>query len=164
MRKTRSAGIDAGAHDLGAVVDVVEEGVQRPRPLLHAALEPAPLGLGEDPRHHVEGDQPLGVAALAVDREGDADAAEQRLGLLLLLREHLGRGGLDPVHQPGIGRTDLVAVEHLVEGADPRLPRAPRDQLNSTPRQNARRDTPVPDAARAAGAAFAPRELGRHPP
>ena len=74
-----------GPHDLGAMVDVPEEGVQRPRPLLHPALEPAPLGLGEDPRHHVEGDQPLGVAALAIDREGDADAPEQRLGLLLLL-------------------------------------------------------------------------------
>ena len=80
--------------------------------------------LGEDPRHHVEGDQPLGVAALAVDREGDADAAEQRLGLLLLLGQHLGRGGLHPVEQPGIGRPDLLAVEHLVEGADARLPAA----------------------------------------
>ena len=116
---------DAGPDDLGAVVDVVEEGVERPRPLLHPALELAPLGLGEHPRHHVEGDQPLGVAALAVDREGDADAPEQRLGLVLLLGEHLGRGAAPPSRSElGIGGTDRVAVEHLVEGADPRLPRA----------------------------------------
>ena len=85
-------------------------------------LQPPPFGLGEDPRHHVEGDQPLGVAALAVDREGDADPAEQRLGLLLLLGEDLGRRGLHPVEQPLVGRTHPVAVEHLVEGRYPRLP------------------------------------------
>ena len=113
----------AGADDLGAMVDVPEEGVERPRPLLDPALEPPPLGLGEDPRHHVEGDQPLGVAALAVDREGDADAAEQRLGLVLLLGEGLGRGRLDPVEQALVGGPHPVAVEHLVEGRDARLPR-----------------------------------------
>ena len=117
-----------GAHDLGAVVDVVEERVQRPRPLLHPALELAPLRLGEDAGHHVEGDQPLGVAALAVDGEGYADAAEQRLGLLLLLGQHLGRGLLHPVDQSGIGGPHLLAVEHLVEEANARLPpRAPDD-------------------------------------
>ena len=112
-----------GAHDLGAVVDVPEEGVERPRPLLHPALELAPLGLGEDPRHHVEGNEPLGVAALAIDREGDADAAEQRLGLLLLLRKHLGRGVPDPIEQSGIGGAHRLAVEHLVEDANAHLPR-----------------------------------------
>ena len=93
-------GDDPGADDLGAMVDVVEEGVQRPGALLHAALQPAPLAFGEDPRHHVEGDQPLGVAALAVDREGDADAAEQRLGLLLLLRDDFG--GVSRTHSTSL--------------------------------------------------------------
>ena len=114
---------DPRLDDLRPVVDVPEEGVQRPRPLLHAALQPAPLRLGEDPRHHVERDQPLGVAALAVDREGDADAPEQRLGLLLLLRRAPpARCVCTQSMQPGIGGPHLVAVEHLVEDADVGLP------------------------------------------
>ncbi len=116
-------GDHTGPHDLGAMVDVPEEGVQRPRPLLHAALQPAPLGFGEDPRHHVEGNEPLGVAALAIDREGDADAPEQRLRLLLLQGEQFRRRGFHPVDQGVVRRANPVAIEHLVEAADDCLPR-----------------------------------------
>ena len=67
------------------MVDVVEEGVERP----HALLEPAdsrPHSLDiEDARDDVEGDQPLRGLALAVDGEGDADAAEDSSASCILV-------------------------------------------------------------------------------
>lgn len=71
-------------HDLAAPVDIHQKGVQRLGALLDAAFQPQPFMRGEDARKHVERDQPVRIAALAIDREGDADAAEQRLGLGLL--------------------------------------------------------------------------------
>ena len=70
--------IDAArADELALMVDVVEEGVDGAHALLQAALEIGPFGGVEDARDDVEGDQPLGVAALLIDGEGDADPAEQ---------------------------------------------------------------------------------------
>ena len=77
----------AGADDLLAVIDVIEEGVERPHPLLDAAFEEPPLGGGDDARHEVEGDQPLKRILAAVDGEGDAEPAEKNLGLVLLALE-----------------------------------------------------------------------------
>ncbi len=74
-------GDDAGAQDLGRPVDVGEEDVERPHPLLEAAGKALPLGAGQDARNDVEGDDALFGLVLAVDGEGDADAAEEQLGL-----------------------------------------------------------------------------------
>ena len=71
----------AGAQDLLAVVDVVEEGVERLHALLDALGQPPPFGAGNDARHDVEGDQPLGRFGLAIDGEGDAGLAEDALGV-----------------------------------------------------------------------------------
>ena len=84
MLEDQVLGDAPGPQDLLAVVDVVEEGVERPHALLDAGAEPAPLGRRDDARDDVERDQPLGRRLLAVDREGDAGAAEERLGLLRL--------------------------------------------------------------------------------
>ena len=75
------------------MVDVVDEGVQRPHPLLEPRLEPRPLLRRDDARDDVEGDQPLGAFLLPVDREGDADPVEQGIRLGALLRQTLGRLG-----------------------------------------------------------------------
>ncbi len=120
--------------DLAPSVDIHQKGVERARPLLDAAFELAPFGLGENPREHVERNEPVGIAALAIDREGDADAAEERLGLGLLhlakLRGHLSR----PVAELRVMGPDPVIVEHLVEErcihADPR-PTGPDERLGS---------------------------------
>ena len=101
-------------HNLAPAVNVTQKGVQRPGALLDTAFQAAPFGLLENAGHHVEGDQPVRVAPLAIDGKGDADAAEQRLGLgLLHLAEIVGHR-LDPFAKPGIGLAHRVAVEHLV--------------------------------------------------
>ena len=77
---------DAGFQDLLAVIDVVDEAVQGRDALRQAALHVAPLGRRDDARDQVERDQALGARAIgvlrAIDREGDADAAEDHLGFL----------------------------------------------------------------------------------
>src|SRR3546814_18952388 len=85
------------AQYLLAVIAVVEEGVERAHPLLDPAREAAPLARRDDPRHDVEGDQPLVAAVGAIDVEGDADVAEKSLGLLRLAvgtRGEIGRAAV----------------------------------------------------------------------
>ena len=105
----------ARPHDLAAPVDIDQKGVQRARPLLDATLQPRPLVMGEDPWEHVEGDQPVRVATLAVNREGDTDAAEQGLGLGLLQTTELGGHRLGPMFQLLIWQTDRSVLVHLVK-------------------------------------------------
>ena len=83
-------GDDAGLEDLLVVVDVVDEGIERAHALLESAFERIHSSR-QDARHDVERDQALRAFLLAVDREGDADAVEQRIGLGALLRQALGR-------------------------------------------------------------------------
>ena len=56
---------DARLQDLLAVVDVVEEAVQRRDPLAQPPLQLAPLVRRDDARDQVERDQPLGAASAA---------------------------------------------------------------------------------------------------
>ena len=72
------------------MVDVGEEGVQRPDALLEPGFEARPFLGRQDARHDVERDQPLGARVLAVDGERDADAVKQCVRLGALLREPLG--------------------------------------------------------------------------
>ena len=104
-----------GADDVAVVVDVVQEGVQGLGTLLQALAQTLPLGLGHHARDKVEGNQAFGVATFGVDREGDADAAEQDLGLSALERQLFGRGGLQPGVDHCVGRPDLVGPAHFVE-------------------------------------------------
>ena len=55
------------ADDAGGAVDVGQEELERPHPLGHPRRHLGPLGAGEDPGHHVEGERSL----LAVEVEGD---------------------------------------------------------------------------------------------
>ena len=70
--------------------DVVEERVKRVHALAQPAVGHAPFVYGNDPRHDVEGNQPLGPGFLAVDRERDPEPVKRALGLFTLLR-HPGR-------------------------------------------------------------------------
>jgi hypothetical protein len=107
----------ARAQDLAPVVDVGEEGVQRLDALLEPARELPPLEMVEHAGHDVEGDQPLGVAALRIHGEGDADAPEQHLRLAALQHQRPGRCPGKPVGHLPIGGPDATAaVVHLVEG------------------------------------------------
>ena len=102
-------------------VEVAQEGVERRDALLQPALEERPFGLGQHPRDDVERDQPLGRLVVAVDREGDADAAEEQLGLAAAGVEELRRRGIEPFLQGRVGRADSLGrmpvrhARHLVE-------------------------------------------------
>jgi hypothetical protein len=71
--------------------------------------------MGEDAREHVEGDQAVGIATLAIDGEGDTDAAEQSLSLGLFLDPQIRRHRTHPRLQLGIGRTNRGIEVHFVE-------------------------------------------------
>ena len=104
---------DPVVEDAGAVVDVVEEGLQRPNPLGDALGDAVPLAGGEDPGHDVERKRSL----LAVQIEGDALVHEgpgQSTGpggdvLRAHLRDH--RDDVAVVRSGSPGR-----LEHLVDG------------------------------------------------
>ena len=89
---------DAGAQDLAAAVDVGEIEVERLDALLEALPEQVPFPGGEDAGDDVERNQPLGRIRLAIDREGDADAAEQQFRLATPVVQHVG---LDVAQPPG---------------------------------------------------------------
>jgi hypothetical protein len=88
---------DAGLQDVLVVIDVVDKGVQRLDPLDAAVMDAGPFLGGQHARNGVEGDQALGAFLIAIDIEGDADAAEQFVRLLMLARQQIGRHGQQPV-------------------------------------------------------------------
>ncbi len=94
--------------DLLVVIDVVEEDVDRLDPLDAALLDQVPLGAVEDAGDEVEGDQPLGRAALAIDGEGDAEPAEQLLGRVLLGDERIDREIVEQAGKLGVSVPDLA--------------------------------------------------------
>ena len=110
-------GHDAGAQDLARAIDVLDEGIERLDALGEAFFQQPPFGARHDARDDVEGDQPLLRVGLAIDREGDADAAEQKLGLAPAVIEHVGRNVIEPARELAIGRPHAaVCSGHLVEG------------------------------------------------
>ncbi len=104
-----SCGTRPGPQDFLAVIEIVDEGVERPHPLLDAGRQLAPFSGGEDARNDVEGDEPFGGLVVAIDREGDALAAEDRLGLLQRPLDVLRAQGLEPLLDAGIGLADRAA-------------------------------------------------------
>ena len=109
---------DAGAQDLARAIDILDEQIERVDALGQALLQEPPFGGGHDARDNVERDQALGGVGLAVNGEGDADAAENEFGLAAPVIENVGRHFLEPLRQLAIGRPHLVTVVtlHLVEG------------------------------------------------
>ena len=115
----------AGPDDLLAMIDVVHEGVERAHALLDAGGEAAPLGGAQDARDDVEGDEALGGGIVAVDGEGDAGAAEQRLGVVALALEVVDLLRLQPLVHGRVGLAHPAAGPvHLVECGCQRIPHA----------------------------------------
>jgi hypothetical protein len=109
-------GHDAVSHDLLAVIDVVDEQVQRADPLFEAKLDPCPFGGRHDPRNEVEGKNPLGAGAVAVDVEGDPHVQQRPLGRALAAQQLAVGHRVDQLDQrPGSGSRRAIRIEHLVE-------------------------------------------------
>ena len=99
------------------MVDVVDEGIERAHTLLESRLQRPPLILGDDARDDVEGNQPLGVTAFAVDGESDADAVENRIGLGAFGRQDFRRLAGEPRLVRAAMRTrGMVRIQHFVIG------------------------------------------------
>ena len=77
---TRSAGITPARQDALLAVDVVEERAQRGDPLGQPALDPGPVGGGDDARDQADREDLLGAPLVGVDREGDALVVQRQLG------------------------------------------------------------------------------------
>ncbi len=108
---------DAGLEDVLLVIDVVDERIECAHALLQPCLQDSPLILRNDARDDVERDQPLGVAALAVDGEGDADPMKDGIGLGTLGGQHVSRLS----GKPGLVRSAMrarcvVRVQHFIVG------------------------------------------------
>ena len=112
------------------MVDVVQERVQRAHALLEPLRQAVPLAAAEHARDDVEGDQALGIAALRVDREGDADAPEQQLRLAPAQLELVVRRLRQPLVDEPVGRAHAVRLAHLVEAVHAAPPRGcPEEQV-----------------------------------
>ena len=107
-----------GPQDLLSMVDIMDEGVERPYPLLDAGRKAPPLCRREQPRDDIERDQPLIALEPAIDREGDAASAENRLGLLLVAHQIDARQAVQPGGDLGVIAADgAVRQRHLVNNA-----------------------------------------------
>jgi hypothetical protein len=105
-----------GFENLAAAVDVADVGVDRLHALLEARPQHVPFGSGENARQHVERNQAFLGVGVAVDREGDADAAEYELGLAPPIVKHVRRNVAQPVRELDIGWAQRsVAAVHFIE-------------------------------------------------
>ena len=78
------------------MIDIVQEGVQGAGALADAPVQYTPFIGGEDARQQVEGNEPFGIAAFAIDGESDADAPENRLRLVHASVEPGNAGAVHP--------------------------------------------------------------------
>ena len=79
-------------------------------------FEDGPFLARHDPRDHIEGDQPFLGFGIAIDREGDADPAEQQLRFLAAIFQGVGRRLLQPAGELLVGRAEVAAgAVHLIE-------------------------------------------------
>jgi hypothetical protein len=67
---------DAGFQDLAPAINVANVVIYRLHALLETAAHDLPFVRCQDPRQHVERDKPLLRIRIAIDSEGDTDAAE----------------------------------------------------------------------------------------
>jgi hypothetical protein len=109
-------GHDAGLENFAPVIDVVDIVIDRLDALLEPGPQQVPFAGGKNARQHVERNEPLLRIGFAVDREGDADAAEQHLGLATPIVEDVRRHLAEPARQLAVGGAQRpVRAVHLVE-------------------------------------------------
>ena len=98
------------------MVDVVDEQVERLDALLQAALDAAPFRCGDDPRHQIEGEDPLRAGAVAVHVERNPHVEQGPLGRPLPAQELSLRQRVDEVNERFCDRSGLTLfAKHLIE-------------------------------------------------
>src|SRR5690625_411659 len=101
---------DAVAHNELAVVDVVDEMIERGHPLLEAGFDPPPLGGVDDAGNDVEGPFPVDIAAFRIHRKRDAHHANRELGGFAALTQFLVRQAGKMLTQCPGRRTDTTGT------------------------------------------------------
>jgi hypothetical protein len=111
------AGNDVVIEDPGVRIDVAQEKVERGDALGEAALDPVPLGGGDQARQKIVREDALGAFVAAVDGEGDALGEEREVGrLLAALQLFSGQAGEGFRQGAIVGADFTAAFAHLVEG------------------------------------------------
>ena len=132
--KDQIVGHDLGAKDVAAVIDVAQEHVERAHALAQALFQQRPFLGREDAWDDVEGDQPLLGLGVAIDREGDADPAEQQLGFLAAIFQRVRRRLLQPAGELLVGGAEVIpGTIHLIERNRHRTPSTPRATVHDLP-------------------------------
>ncbi len=107
---------DEVLEDLLAVVEVIDEEVQRVDALLEALFQAGPLGGRDDARHDVEGEDLLQPRLLPIDIESDAHLHQGALGAGLPGGQFAGRQRLDGAGERRDDRAWFSAFsDHLIE-------------------------------------------------
>ena len=107
-----------GLQDFPRPINIRQKHIERTHPLRQAARQMLPFLPGQNARNDIKGDQPFRIAAFAIDSEGHADAAKQKLGFLALAFQ-LGDGRRrQPARNFGIGRARRLGFTHFVKGLD----------------------------------------------
>ncbi len=109
-------GNDPGLEDFAPAIDVADVVVDGLDALLEPGPQMVPFGGGQNSRQYVERDQSFLGVGFAVDREGDADPAEQQFGLAPALVEHVVGDFTEPPRQLAVGGAQRpVGALHFVE-------------------------------------------------
>ena len=94
----------------------MEKRVERTHALLDPPCQLAPFRSGDDAGNHIERDQPFFTRILAIDVEGDADAAEEAFGLGVLATQPLRILPVEPLAKVRVSRPNrAVRGKHFIE-------------------------------------------------
>ena len=105
--------------DRAGTVNVAQEHVERVDALGDASFKLVPFGARDQPWNNVERDEPLRRVLVAIDAEGDADAAKHELGLGAPGGEHVGRRLLEPALDVTVERArSRLTAAHFIEKPD----------------------------------------------
>ncbi len=111
-------GNDIFPQDCAGSIDVPEKHVEGVDALREPRRQTRPFRARDDARHDVERNQPLRRILVAVDAEGDADAAKHIFGLGPARGEDVGRCFLEPARDLSVERARAFGLQaHFVEGA-----------------------------------------------
>ena len=100
MAEDEVGGHDALTEHVLRSVEIGDQGVEHPSPLIGPDLEPRPVGTGDHERNRIEHPGPLLPRLLILHRVGDAVVADQPAGLFPAVGEFGRLPGSQLVDQP----------------------------------------------------------------
>ena len=95
-----------GPQDIAAVIDVMQENIERPHPLDRSFLETSPFRSAKYSGNDIKGDQLFGTAFPTINDESDAKPSKQHTRFVPFAAQFLDRQVFQPQidvphHRPG---------------------------------------------------------------